>query len=87
MRLLGTVLLVISALTAWGSSVLAAQNISATNQAHQISVGDSVKAPPVACACFSTSPELQLLYDWTRHFRAALKVQQLAHRVMKSVTD
>ena len=44
MRLLGTVLLVTSALTAWGSSVLAAQNISATNQAHQISVGDSVKA-------------------------------------------
>ena len=43
MRLLGTVLLVISALTAWGSSVLAAQNISATNQAHQISVGDSVQ--------------------------------------------
>ena len=39
----GTVLLA-SALTAWSSSVFAAQDISAANQAHQISVGDSVQA-------------------------------------------
>jgi len=44
MRMLGAVLLVVSSLTAWGASVLAAQNVSTTNQAHQISVGDSVQA-------------------------------------------
>src|SRR6516162_6144456 len=44
MRVLSAVLLVISSLTAWGSRVLAAQDISTTNQAHQISVGDSVQA-------------------------------------------
>ena len=44
MRVLGAVLLVASALTTWGSSVLAAQDMSTTNQAHQVSVGDSVQA-------------------------------------------
>ena len=44
MRVLRAVLLVVSVLTAWGSAVLAAQNISTTNRAHQISVGDSVEA-------------------------------------------
>jgi hypothetical protein len=44
MRVLSTVLLVGSALTASGSTVLAAQNTSTTSQAHQISVGDSVQS-------------------------------------------
>ena len=44
MRVLHAVLLVVSALTAWGSTVLVAQNISTANQAHRISVGDSVEA-------------------------------------------
>ena len=43
MRVLGAVLLVASTLTAWGSNVRAAQTTSTTNQAHQISVGDSVQ--------------------------------------------
>jgi hypothetical protein len=43
MRVFGAVL-VVSALTAWGSTALAAQDISTTNQSHQISVGDSVQA-------------------------------------------
>jgi hypothetical protein len=42
MRVLSAVSLVASALTAWGST--AAQNFSTTNQARQISVGDSVQA-------------------------------------------
>jgi len=50
MRVLRAVLLVVSVLTAWGSAVLAAQNISTTNQAHQISVGDSVEAVQKALA-------------------------------------
>ena len=44
MRVLRAVSLVASALTAWGSTAPAAQNISITNQARQISVGDSVQA-------------------------------------------
>lgn len=44
MRVLRAVLLVVSVLTAWSTTVLAAQNISTTNQAHRISVGDSVEA-------------------------------------------
>lgn len=44
MRVLRAVLLVVSVLTAWGSTVLAAQNNSTRNQAHRISVGDSVEA-------------------------------------------
>jgi hypothetical protein len=114
MRVLGAVLLVGAALTGWGSSVLAAQDVSATNRAHQISVGDSVQAvqkaleidaapsrtsssttemklrsesAPVACACFAMRLELQSSSGWTRHFGAALKARQLAHRVMTSVTD
>jgi hypothetical protein len=35
------------------------------------------ESPPVACACFSTRLELQLLSDWTRHLGAALKARQL----------
>ena len=50
MRVLRAVLLVVSVLTAWGSAVLAAQNISTTNRAHQISVGDSVEAVQKALA-------------------------------------
>jgi hypothetical protein len=50
MRVLRAVLLVVSVLTAWGSTVLAAQNNSTTNEAHRISVGDSVEAVQKALA-------------------------------------